>query len=186
MGGHQYPPRSGGHAGGKLSASVGHAERKQSATARHVDTVEKTSRSKCKLKFPCKLCKGDHITHQCPAIAEVRRVWSETQEFPSPEKPIVSQQPTQPLVDQVVKSISDLVDPTLLLESVPHVIEAMSSLVNPTLPSKSDFHEAVESISVSINPILPLESEVSASHIFFTSSSDITLVIIVLHVVILV
>ena len=50
------------------------------------------------------------------------RVWSETQEFPSPEQPIVSQQPTQPLVDQVVEQISDLVDPALLSESVPHVI----------------------------------------------------------------
>ena len=43
-----------------------------------------------------------------------------------------------------------------------------------TLPSASDFHEAVESNSVSINPTLPLESEVSPSHIFFTSSSEIT------------
>ena len=53
----------GGHAGGKLSASIGHAKRKQSATTSHVDTIEKTSHSKCKLKFPCKLCKGDHLTH---------------------------------------------------------------------------------------------------------------------------
>ena len=50
----------------------------------------------------------------------------------------------------------------------------MSSLVNPTLPSKSDFHEAVELISVSINPTLPLESEVSTSDIFFTASSELT------------
>ena len=42
-------------------------------------------------------------------------------------------------------------------------------MVSPTLPSKSEFHEAVESIPLSINPTLPLESEVSASHIFFTS-----------------
>ena len=98
-------------------------------------------------------------------------MWSETQYFPSPEQPIVSQQPTQPLVDQVVEPISTLVDPTLLLESDPHVIEPMSSLVNPTLPSESDFDEAVESILVSINPTLPLESEVSTSHIFFASSA---------------
>ena len=94
-------------------------------------------------------------------------MWSKTQEFPSPEQPIVFQQPTQPLVDQVVEPISDLVDPTLLSESDPYVIERMSPLVSLTLPSKSEFHEAVESISVSINPTLPLESEVSTSHIFF-------------------
>ena len=59
---------------------------------------------------------------------------SETQEFPSLEQPIVSQQPTQPLVDQVVEPISALVDPTLLSESDIDVIESMLSLVNPTLP----------------------------------------------------
>ena len=89
------------------------------------------------------LCKGDHLTHLFPAITEVRRVWSKTQEFPSPEQPIFSQQATQTLVDQVVEPISTLVDPTLLSESDPNVIEPMSSLFNPTLPSESDFHEAV-------------------------------------------
>ena len=83
-----------------------------------------------------------------PCYQEVQRVWSNTQEFPSPEQPIVSQQPTQPLVDQVVKPISALVDPTLLSKSDPDVIEPMSSLLNPTLPSESDFHEAVELISL--------------------------------------
>ena len=61
-------------------------------------------------------------------------MWSKTQDFPSLEQPIVSQKPTQPLVDQVVEPISSLVDPTLLSESDPNVIEPMSSLVNPTLP----------------------------------------------------
>ena len=54
------------------------------------------------------------------------------------------------------------------------MIEPMSSLFNPILPSKSDFHEVVESIPLSINPTLPLESEVSTSHIFFTASSELT------------
>ena len=101
-------------------------------------------------------------------------MWYETQEYPSPKQPIVSQQPAQPLVDQVVEQISDLVDPTLLSKSDPDVIEPMSSLVNPTLHSESDFQEAVESIPLSINPTLPLESEVSASQIFFTASSELT------------
>ena len=68
-------------------------------------------------------------------------MWSETQAFTSPKQPIVSQQPTQPLFDQVVEPISSLVDPTLLLESdLYQVIEPMQSLVNLTLPSESDFH----------------------------------------------
>ena len=83
-------------------------------------------------------------------------MWSKTQEFPSPEQPIVSQRPTQPLVDQVVEPISALVDPNLLSKSDPNVIEPMSSFVNPTLPSECDFHEVVESIPLSINSTLPL------------------------------
>ena len=67
-----------------------------------------------------------------------------------------------------------MVDPTHLSESDPDVIEPTLALVNPTLPSKSEFHEAVESISVLINPTLPLESEVSASYIFFTASPKLT------------
>ena len=74
----------------------------------------------------------------------------------------------------MVKPISYLVDPNLLLESDPDVIEPMSSLVNPTLPSESDFHESVELIPLSINPTLPLQSEGSTSHIFFTASSELT------------
>ena len=67
-----------------------------------------------------------------------------------------------------------LVHPTLLSESDPYVIEPISYLVNPTLPSERDFHEAVESIPFSINPTLLSESEVSASHIFFIASSELT------------
>ena len=73
-----------------------------------------------------------------------------------------------------VEPISDFLDSSLLPESDPDVIEPMSSLVNPTLPTKSDFDELIESISVSINTTLPLESEVFASHIFFTASSELT------------
>ena len=66
------------------------------------------------------LCEGDHLTHQCPAIAEVRRVLSETQKFHSPE------QPTQPLVDQVVEPMQYLVNPTLPLKDYQHkVVEWM-------------------------------------------------------------
>ena len=61
-------------------------------------------------------------------------MWYETQEFPSPKQPIVSQQPNQPLVDLEFEPILALVDPTLISESDPDVIELMSYLVNTTLP----------------------------------------------------
>ena len=166
-------PAFGGQARGKISASVAHVESKQSTISSHVDTVDKTGCSKFKLKFPCMLCEGDHLTHKCPAIVEVRRVWSKTQEFPSPEQPIVSQQPTQPLVDLVVEPSQSLVHPTLRLESDSCVIEPISSLVNFTLPSKNAFHKAIESIPSSIDPTLPLHSKLYTSHIFFTSSLEL-------------
>ena len=81
-------------------------------------------------------------------------MWSETQEFPSPEEPIVSQQHTQPLVDVVFEPSQYLIHPTLLSESDPYVIEPMSSLVNPSLPLESGFYEEIESIPYSINPTL--------------------------------
>ena len=143
--------------------SVVHDEDNSSATVSHVDTVEKTTLSKHKPKFPCKLCEGDHLSYKCPSIEEVRRFWFHGHP--------IFEHPTQPLVDQAVEPISDLVDSTLLSKSDPDVIEPIPSLVNPTLPMESDFDEVVESISVLINPTLPLESEVSSSHIFFNASS---------------
>ena len=74
-------------------------------------------------------------------------MWSEIEEFYSPGQPVVSQQPTQPLADQVVEPISYLVDPTLPSESdLCQVIELMQSLVNPTLPLESNLHQVVESM----------------------------------------
>ena len=51
-----------------------HAEDNLLATVSHVDTIENTTRSKHKPKFPCKLCEGDHLTYKFPYIVEVQRV----------------------------------------------------------------------------------------------------------------
>ena len=77
------------------------------------------------------------------------------------------------MVDQEVKPISSLAHPTIPSKSdISHVIERMQSWVSPALPSESDFHQEIESMPSLINPALPLESELSASHIFFTTSSE--------------
>jgi hypothetical protein len=36
--------------------------------ARGIDSVEKPRRIRRKPKFPCNICKGDHLTHMCPGI----------------------------------------------------------------------------------------------------------------------
>ena len=75
----------------------------------------------------------------------------------------------------MVETSQYLVHPTLLSNIDPYVIEPMPYLVNRTLPSESEFHEVVESIPSSlINPTLLSESKVSASHILFTASSELT------------
>ena len=74
-------------------------------------------------------------------------MWSKSQGYLTSEQSVVSQQPIEPSVDQVVEPMRSLVNPTLPLESdLYQVIETMSSLVNPTLPSESDLHQAVESM----------------------------------------
>ena len=45
-----------------------HAEDNLSATASHVDTVEKTTHSKHKPKFPCKLCEGRDYVYAMQAV----------------------------------------------------------------------------------------------------------------------
>ena len=51
-------------------------------------------------------------------------MWYESQGYTAPEQPMVSQQPIQPSVDQVV--------------------EPMLSLVNTTLPLESDLYQVIE------------------------------------------
>jgi len=38
--------------------------------------MEKSSNQSCKAKFPCMLCKGDHLLIDCPSIPMVLEVWS--------------------------------------------------------------------------------------------------------------
>jgi hypothetical protein len=54
--------------------SASHVGDVQPATASHdggIDSVEKPRRIRSKPKFPCNICKGDHLTHLCPGLPEV-------------------------------------------------------------------------------------------------------------------
>ena len=135
-------PASVSHAGGKLSANASHAE--------STDVVKESKPIGRKPKFPCKLCKGDHLTHRCPAIPEARRVWSMSEGTSVPELSIDSLQSDQPLVDKVV--------------------EPMQSLVDPTLPSES---EVIESMQYSTDPISPSEIDAPTTEVFCITSLDI-------------
>ena len=50
-----------------------------STSESHVDNTPSTSgsevhRQKGKIKFPCRLCEGDHAVHHCPFLDEEKRV----------------------------------------------------------------------------------------------------------------
>jgi hypothetical protein len=95
-----HPP-SASHASGKSPVTASHTGNRSVASASHVinpsltsashvgdvkptttshaggiNSVERPRRIGHKPKFPCKLCKGDHLTHLCPEILEVQRLWS--------------------------------------------------------------------------------------------------------------
>lgn len=46
--------------------------------------INKTSDPSWKVKFPCKLCKGDHLFRDYPGIPSVLEVWSQNLDRPSP------------------------------------------------------------------------------------------------------
>jgi hypothetical protein len=98
--------------------SASHVGDVQPTTASHagsIDSIEKPRRIGCKPKFPCNLCKGDHLTHLCPGILEVQILWSLSARSSDSESSQVSSQSIQPLVEKVVMSMQSSDDPTPLL-----------------------------------------------------------------------
>jgi hypothetical protein len=41
---------------------------------KHNDNAGEGKKEKCKVKFPCKLCTDDHLTHLCPKLVEAARL----------------------------------------------------------------------------------------------------------------
>jgi hypothetical protein len=74
--------------GAKLPTIAGHVGNKQPTIVHHVgsvDDVVKTTKTTRKPKFPCRICKGDHLLKDFPGLSKVLEVWS-----------MGSQQPTSP------------------------------------------------------------------------------------------
>ena len=64
-------PAIAGQARGTSLATIVHASGS--------NTIENPNKIGCKPKFPCKLCKGYHLTYLCPVLSDARRVWSQSQ-----------------------------------------------------------------------------------------------------------
>jgi hypothetical protein len=124
---------------------------KKPTTASHaggIDSVEKPRWIGCKPKFPCNLCKGDHLTHLCPGLPEARRLWSLSASSSDSESSEVSSQSIQPLVDEVVMPMQSSVDPTPLLGGDAPSDHVVSQPIQPVveevvMPMQSSSHSSL-------------------------------------------
>ena len=104
--------------------------------------------------YPCLICKAMHHTFLCPSMDESSKL---LEDIIVPKKQLptgyhkLSLEP--PLVDQVVDSVSSVVNLTLPLKSEVKVVNLDLSVVDPTLILKSEV-EVVESTSSPPDPTL--------------------------------
>jgi hypothetical protein len=114
----QTSPTSASHVGDQLLAFASHVGRRSPATASHVGAIDMIEKPICIVsnpKFLCRLCKGDHLTCLCPAIAVVQEAGSLSGGPSSSGLSFVSQQSNPSLVDTTVMTMQYLADTTLVL-----------------------------------------------------------------------
>jgi hypothetical protein len=140
------------------------------ASEQHVDDPPSTSqdtvgKKKNRVKFPCMLCKGSHLTHLFPCMDEASKLL-EAMTVSQPQIPAAYRKLSlnPPVVDGMITSVPssvNLIDHvvnlvTSLVEPVEKVVDPIPSLVNPTLPLES---ETPVDLFLPVDPILPLENE---------------------------
>jgi hypothetical protein len=174
------------------------------ASEKHADKPPSTShntvgKKKSRVKFPCMLCKGSHLTHLCPHMDEASKLL-EDMTVSQPQLPAdyrkISLNP--PVVDGMINLVPLSVSPvdqvvnlvTSLDEPVDQVVDLIPSSINPTLPLESETQEVdpfqpvdpilplenetqvVDLISPSVDPTLPLESKPDTTHVFLVDTES--------------
>jgi hypothetical protein len=163
------------------------------------DTVGK---KKSRVKFPCMLCKGSHLTHLCPCMDEASKLL-EDMTVSQPQLPAAYRKLSlnPPIVDGMITLVPSPVNPvdhvvnlvTSLVEPIDKVVDLIPSSVNPTLPSESGTQavdpsppidpilplenetKVVDLIPSSVDPTLPLESKPDTAHIFLIDTDSVVL-----------
>ena len=112
----------------------------------HVESTLSTSESevsgqKRNLKFPCRLCEGDHAVHRCPFLDEAKRVLDDRPASPLrlppgykkllPSPPLVENLAGPPLWSAEASIIEN--EPS---ESILDEIQKVEAAVDPVLPSE--------------------------------------------------
>jgi hypothetical protein len=72
------------------ASHVGDVKLATASQAGGINSIEKPRQIGHKPKFPCKICKGDHLTHMCPGIPKVQRLWSLSARYSNSESSQVS------------------------------------------------------------------------------------------------
>jgi hypothetical protein len=174
------------------------------ASEQHADNPSSTNhdtvgKKKIRVKFPCMLCKGIHLTHLCPYMEEAWKLL-EDMTVSQPQLPtayrklslnppavdgMITPVPSPAnLVDHVINLVASLVepvdkvvdpipssvDPTLALESVTQVVDPFTP-VDPILPLENETH-VVDLISSSVDPTLSLESKQDTAHVFLVDTDS--------------
>jgi hypothetical protein len=146
-----------------------------SASEQQVDDLPSTShdtvgKKKSRVKFPCMLCKGSHLTQFFLRMDKASKLL-EDMTISQPQLPaayhkfslnpplvdgMITLDPSPVnTIDQVVNLVKSLIEP------VEKVVDLIPSSVDPTLPLES-FNKLIDSIPSSVDPTLPLESETQA------------------------
>jgi hypothetical protein len=174
------------------------------ASEQHADDPPSTShdtvgKKKSRVKFPCMLCKGSHLTHLCPHMDEASKLL-EDMTVSQPQLPAAYRKLSlnPPVVDGMINPVPLSVSPvdqvvnlvTSLDEPVDQVVDPIPSSVNPTLPLESETQavdpfppvdpilplenetQVVDLISPSVDPTLPLESKPDTAHVFLVDTDS--------------
>jgi hypothetical protein len=170
-----------------------------SASKQHVDDLPSTShdtigKKKSRVKFPCILCKGSHLTHLFPRMGEASK-FLEDMTISQPQllaayrklslNPLVVDRminlvpPSVSLVDQVVNLVTSLVEPVdQVVDSIPSSVdptlflESETQVVDPILPLENAT-QVIDPISLSVNPTLPLKIKPDNAHVFLIDTNSI-------------
>jgi hypothetical protein len=151
------------------------------ASEQHTDDLPSISHDtignkKSRVKFPCMLCKGSHLTHLFPCMDEASKLL----EYMTVSQPQILASYRNftldpPIVDGMITLVPSLVGPvdqvvnlvSSLVELVDKVVDSISSSVNLTLPLESE--TKVVDPFPPVDPILPLENETQVVDLIFPS-----------------
>jgi hypothetical protein len=175
-----------------------------SASEQHTDDLTSTShdtigKKKSRVKFPCMLCKGSHLTHLCSRMEEASKLL-EDMTVSQPQLPTAYHKFSlnPPVVDGMITPVPSPFNPIdhivnlvmSLVEPVDKVVDPIPSSVNPTLPSESETQavelfpsvdpilpleketQVVDLLSPSVDPTLPLESKPDTAHVFLVDTES--------------